>query len=246
LSAEGDGQTLDISNVTYEVTNASPPSRPRGERLLLRKTICTKEVIGDMDLQASTRLEAWPLGTDVRQKPLYSLKVSGSGGRTVDSALFVVDRGLEEVEWWSIYQLGASQHLFDTYTPLLSFSISRDTLEPRYVGLEVPPDDARDSRLRQPNVVAVVTYASAERVKREALLTCDDPNRAALLRSYADTTRTLTVTDGRPPRALKLRFESNDASPASPLILTIPLAGDDLDLPHAQLSPRLHLAAWKR
>src|ERR1039457_6099956 len=91
-----------------------------------------------------------------------------------------------------IYKLGSGQHLFDTYVPLLSFSISRETVTTRYVGLEVPPDDTGDMRLKQPNVVAVLTYASEDRLIREALVTCDDPKQAQLLRSYADTTRAVS------------------------------------------------------
>ena len=33
--------------------------------------------------------------------------------------------------------------------------------------------------MKQPNVVGVLSYASEERVLREALLTCDDPKQAA-------------------------------------------------------------------
>jgi hypothetical protein len=245
LTAKGDEQILEINNVTYDVADAVP-GRPPSERLLLRKTIRTRQVAGDIGEEASTTLEAWPLGVDLKQNPLYTLKVEAAGGATLDNVLFVADRGLEEVAWWSVYRLGTGRHLFDTYVPLLSFSISREIMESRYVGLEVPPDNASDARLRKPNVVGVLTYASGEKVKREILLTCDMPDQAALLRSYADTTRTLTVAEGRPPRALKLRFESNDPSLAAPIVMSIPLAGDDLDLIHTQLPPHLHVAAWKR
>lgn len=246
LKDQGDEQTLEINNVTYEVTGDFVPSRPRDERLLLRKTTASKSVLGDIGQDANTTLEAWPLGVDLKQKPVYTLKVVGTGGATLDNALFVADRGLEEVAWWSVYRLGTGQHLFDTYVPLISFSISREVVESRYVGLEVPPDNASDARLTRPNVIAVLTYASQERVKREALLTCDDPREAILLRSYADATRTLSLAEGTPPRALKLRFELNDPKPAPPINVMIPLAGDDLDLAHAQLPARLHLTAWKR
>ena len=116
-------------------------------------------------------------------------------------ALFVIDRGLEEVEWWSVYQLGTGKHLFDTYVPLGGFSISREMFERRYLGLEIPPDDANDARLKQPNLAGVVTYASADGLKREALLTCDDAKQAQLLRSYVDSTRTVSLIEGPPPHA---------------------------------------------
>ncbi len=170
--------TVQIRNVTYEVTGTNVPGRPPDERLLLRKTTSSKQVLGDIGIEANVQLEAWRFGDDPRQKPLYTFNASGEDGHTQDTALFVVSRGLEEVEWWSVYKLGSGQHLFDTYVPLLSFSISRETVNTRYLGVEVPPDDTTDARLKQPNVVAVVSYASENRVIREVLLTSDDRQQA--------------------------------------------------------------------
>ena len=246
VSGTGPETTVEIHNVSYEVTADFVPNRPHGERLLLRKSISSKQILGDMGQEASTTLEAWPMGVDLKERPIYTLKVSGVGGQTVESALFVAERGLEEVNWWSVYRLGTGKHLFDTYVPLVSFSISNEMMEMRYVGLEIPPDDTADARLKRPNVVAVVTYASQAGVKREALLTCDDPKQAQLLRSYADTSRTVSASEGRPARAVKISFQVYDQTPPPPVNLTIPLAGDDLDLAHAQLPPKLHLAAWRR
>lgn len=246
-AADGE-QTIEIRNVSYEVSGTQVPGRPDDERLLLRNTTRSKQVLGDIGEEASVTLEAWPLGQDLRQKPLYTLTVGGVEGHTRDNAIFVVSRGLEETEWWSAYRLGGGQHLFDSYVPPLGFSISRDTVTTRYAGLEIPPDDTRDARLKKPNVVAVLTYASGNRVLREALLTCDDPQKAALLRSYADTTRTLTLLEdvNQAARTLKLSFVQNYPSPPNPVELRIPIRNDDLDLAHAQLPPRLHLAAWRR
>ncbi len=250
-------EVVEIHNVAYEVTGTDVPGR-LGERLLLRKTVHSKETLGDIGINATITLEAWRFGDDVRQKPLYAITASGSDGHTLDNAIFVAERGLEEVDWLSIYKLGTGQHLFDTYVPLVSFSISKEFLTTRYVGLEVPPDDTADARLKQPNVVAVLSYASEDRVLREALLTCDDPKQAQLLRSYADTTRSLAMVE-RPPvatppgaqpreplRTLRLSFSQNYPSAPDTKDVIIPLQGDDLDLVHAQLPPRIHAAVWKR
>jgi hypothetical protein len=199
-------------------------------------------VLGDIGVEATVTLEAWRLGGDLRQKPLYTLTATGDDGRAIDNALFVVSRGLEETEWWSVYKLGSGQHLFDTYVPLLSFSISRETVTTRYVGFEAPPDDASDARLKQPHVVGVLTYASEDRVIREALLTCDDPQQGQLLRSYADTTRTVSFLEG----TLRLSFSQNYPSPPNTVEVRVPVRRDDLDLAHAQLPPRMHLSSWRR
>ena len=244
-SAAGGSPTVEIRNVSYEVTGTNVPGRPPDDRLLLRKTVRSKEVLGDIGVEANVSLEAWHLGDDLRQRSLYTLNVSGADANTKDNALLVVSRGLEEVEWWSVYKLGNGQHLFDTNVPLVSFSISRETVNTRYLGLEVPADDATDARLKQPNVVAVLSYASEGRILREALLTSDDRQQAKLLRSYADVTRMSSVNEG-PPRRIKLLFTQNFPSPPNPITVTVPLKGDDLDLKNAQLPPKIHVSEWKR
>ena len=256
---EADGsQTVEIRNLSYEVTGTNVPGRPRDERLLLRKTTHSKQTLDDIGVDAKVTIEAWRFGDDPRQKPLYTINTTGTDGHTMDSAIFIASRGLEEVEWWSVYKLGTGQHLFDTYVPLVSFSISREILTTRYVGLEVPPDDAKDARLKQKNVVAVLSYASEDRVLREVLLTCDDAERAALLRSYDDMTRMLSMVEGppaapaakgkssEPSRTLKLSFSENYPSAANTQDVLIPVRGDDLDLAHAQLPARMHAVVWRR
>ena len=245
LSKDHGSDKLEITNVTYEVISTFVNGRPKNERLLLRQTWTSRVILDEPDSEATTLLEAWPLGASLSQKPVYTIKAGGTGGRTVDGSLFVIDRGTGEVAWWSVYQLGTGRHLFDTYVPLLGFSISRETLEMRYVGLEVPSDDVADVRLKRPNVVAVITYASAEGKKREALLTADDVATAAELRSYADATRTVSV-EGAPPNHIRIVISRNAPSPANPVSLTIPLGADDLNVERAGLPAGLHLSRWQR
>ena len=149
-----------------------------------------------------------------------TLSVTGEDGRTVDNALFVVSRGLEQTGWWSVYKLGSGRHLFDTCVPLLSFSILRETVTTCYVGFEAPP----------------------------ALLTCDDPKQAQLLRSYTDTSRAVSWVEGadQPSRRLKLSFSQNYPSPPGTVEVRLPVRRDDLDPAHAQLAPRMHLSFWRR
>jgi hypothetical protein len=228
--------TVEITNVEYELTGQDP-------RLVLRKTTRTKQAVDEIGMEASTTVEAWPFGVDLKQKPIYSVKAEGMDARTLNNEVFEILRGVEEVEWWSVYKLGNGQRLFDTYTPLLQFSISREVQTLRYVGLEVPPDDTGDARLKAPNVVAVLTYASAERVIRETLITCDDPKQAALLRSFADAERKVTREASG---AIRIAISQAYPSPANTVAMVIPIAKDDLDVAHAQSPARIHVAAWKR
>ena len=257
-AADG-AQIIEIRNVTFELADPVIPGHPRSDRLLLRKTTHSKETVGDIGVDATVTLDAWRFGDDLRQKPLYTISTSGTDGRTMDNAIFIVSRGLEEVDWWSVYRLGTGQHLFDTYLPVVSFSISKEFLTNRYAGLEVPPDDTRDARLKQPNVVGVLTYASEDRVIREVLLTCDNAGRAAQFRSFADETRALSMIETaapgapaakakprEPSRTLKLSFSQSYPSPPNTTEVLIPVQGDDLDLAHAQLPAGLRASAWKR
>ena len=243
---ENGAQTIEILNTSYEVVGPGVPVRPREEQLVLRRTTRTKQVVDEIGMEAITSVDAWPLGVDPKGKPLYAFKVAATECRVVDANLLVAARGLEEVEWWSVYKLGSGAHLFDTYVPLVRFSISREVQTLRYVGLEVPPDDATDARLKEPHVVAALTYASPERVIREALITSDDPKQAAILRSYADASRSVALVEQNAARSLRISISQNYPSPSATVTITIPISGDDLDMSHAQAPARLHVAAWKR
>jgi hypothetical protein len=258
FSRKDNQETIEITNVAYELTGNGIPGRPRDERLVLRKTSHTREIVDEIGMEASTTIQAWPLGVDLRQKPLYSLTVPGVEPKTVNSHLIVISRGLEEVEWWSVYGLGSGAHLFDTYVPLIQFSIGWEAQELRYAGLEAPPDDVADTRLRAPNVVAVLTYSSAHRVIGEALITCDNRELAQLLRSYADATRKATLVEHRLPsvpgkkttgesaHSITVSMSPSYPSPPTNYTVSVPIAKDDLDLAHATASASLHIAAWKR
>jgi hypothetical protein len=225
-SVKGDEKTVEITNVNYEVTNSG---------LVLRETTKSKQTLGDIGVEATTTTEAWKLGVDMKQKPIYSVTVPATSSRIVEE-VFVVARGLEENDWWSIYNISTGARLFDTHAPMVIVPINPASVKLRYVGLEAIDDE----HLKEPHMVAVLTYASESKVIREALITCDDPKQAALRRSFADQTRELY----RSGTTLHLTFSGNYPSPPATINFTIPIAGDDLDLAHAQVP--LHFKIVKR
>jgi hypothetical protein len=244
-----DGErTVEINNVAYQLADDFAPGRPPDSRLVVRSTTRSKEILGEKGIDGTVTLEAWPLGADLQGKARYTVKVPGVGVATVESDLWVVDRALNpDVNWWSVYNLATGRRLFDTYVDLLRFSISRETLTQRYAGLEVPSDDTSDARLKEPHVIAVLTYASAEKVVREALIACDDRERAVLLHSYWDSSRQLALVEGAAGRqALRISISANYPSPANTVVISIPIAKDDLDLAHAELPAGFHAAAFRR
>jgi hypothetical protein len=260
-----DGETIvDITSVAFATTGTYVPGRPTDERLVLRTTVRSHQVIGDKGVEQTVAVEAWPLGTDLATKPLYAVTLEGAGATVEDNGILVFDRQTEELAWWSVYGLGNGAAMFDSHVPLLAFSITGEVQTLRYAGLEVPPDDAADPRLAEAHVVGLVSYASAEKVIRQALITCDDAERARALRSYWDTTRELTLVQG-PPRAkktdaksgqpdwpdptltLKLTWSAEPPGAPDPVTVLIPVAeGDDLELAHVRLPAAFHIAAWER
>ncbi|HEY2016752.1 MAG TPA: hypothetical protein VGH38_24780 [Bryobacteraceae bacterium] len=241
-------ETVEINNVAFELTGDSIPGRPPNSRLVLRTTTHSTQVLGDKGVEATVTMEAWPLQAGLNGKPLYSVKTPGIGAQTLDGELWVADRSIDpDATWWSIYKLGTGQHLLDTYVELLRFSISRETLKQRYAGLDVPPDDTTDARLKDPKLVAILGYASADKVIREVLVTCDNRERAAILRSYSDSTRTLTIVErSAGEQSIRIAIDQNYPSAANRTVVSIPIAKDDLDLAHAELPAGFHVAAFRR
>jgi hypothetical protein len=244
-----DGEKIiDTTNVAYELADDSAPGRPSDSRLVLRSTMRSKEVLGDEGVDATVTLEAWPLGADLQGKPRYAVKVSGIGAQTVEGDIWVVDRATDpDMRWWSVYNLATGRHVFDTYVELLRFSISRETVAERYAGLEAPPDNTNEARLKDPHVAGVLVYAAAEKVLREALITCDDPQLAMLLRSYADSSHQLALVEGATgEQALRVTISVDYPSPPKRTVISVPIAKDDLDVAHADLPAGIHMAAFRR
>ena len=92
---ESDSEVLEIKNVVYELTGSGIFGRPKDERLVLRKTTRTKQIVDEIGMTATTTVEAWPLGVDPKEKPLYSITVPGSDPITLNSEVVVVSRGIE-------------------------------------------------------------------------------------------------------------------------------------------------------
>jgi len=235
-------KTIEVQNVTYEVIGPGIAGRPDDQRLVLRKTTNTKQVVDEVGMKANTTIEAWPLGTDLKSKSVYAISTEGTDPVTRHGEIVAILRGLEDVQWWSVYTLGTGQHLFDTHVPVAESSISREVRTMRYVGLEVPPDDVTDSRLKAPNVVGVLIYASSERVLREVLITNEAVKAARIMRSYFDSMRTVEFDGSR------IRISITEGNPSTPKTATIevPVTGDDLDLKRTKKSAGIQLASWQR
>lgn len=153
---------------------------PLQAQLVLRQTQTTRQTVGEKGMEASTVLEVF----GPKDKLIYTLKVEGVDGRVFHDELYVISRGLEDVEWWSVYRLADGKPLFDTHVPVVRAGN-------HYAGVDVPADG--DARLKNPRLIAVVAIANEAGAVRRIELLAEDAARARLLRSYWDVRRKLTV-----------------------------------------------------
>jgi len=186
---------------------------PVQAQLVLHKTETTRQVVGEKGMEAATVLEV----STADKKRLYTLKVEGVDGRTMNDELFVVARGLEDVEWWSVYRLADGKPMFDTHVPVVQAG-------KLYAGFDVPADG--DPRLKNSRLVGVVNMAGASGAVRRVEVHCADANRAALLRSYWDARRTLSVSGDS--LVLSILGGSPDVNIRVPLKSTGPVRACDI------------------
>ena len=189
-----------IRNVSYELA----------AKTVLRKTEQTRQVIGDKGMEASTLIEAWPLGVDRKEKPKYTIKVEGVDARSLNYDLLIVTRGLEDTQWWSLYRLADGKPLFNTFVRPIHIP---DTMT--YAGYDVPADG--DPRLKNPNLIGVIHLAGAEGTPRRIEIHANDAKRAIVLRSFADVTPTLEFNYTKKVLVLTIRDAQPDARIEIPL-----------------------------
>lgn len=189
-----------IRNVSYELA----------AKTVLRKTEQTRQVLGEKGMEASTLIEAWPLGVDRKEKPKYSIKVEGVDARSIDNELLIVSRGLEDVQWWSLYRLADGKPHFNTFVRPVRVPDTN-----LFAGYEVPEDG--DPRLKNQKLIGVIHLAGAEGTPRRVEIQANDAKRARTLRSLADVTPSMEFNYSKKVLVLTLRNGEPDARIEIPL-----------------------------
>jgi hypothetical protein len=245
---------VETVNQTYALTGDHLSGRAdKGERLVLRMRIATTEILGDKGVEGEVTVAAWTMGSDLNAKPLYSVSVAGLSARAAHNFLFF-ERGTDEVEWQSIYQLGTGKHLFDSAGPPVLFDIAldADSWSERVAGLYLPPDDDPDPRLKQAATVGVLTYAAPDSdagILHELIVTHDDHDTVSSLRSYWTGEEGWHIAVSPEPREGGSAAEPRMTLSFFGIVgasLVIPIHQDDFDLEHAEVPPGFHLARWQR
>lgn len=163
-------ETVAIRNVTYEVSGG----------LVLRRTEVSKEVLNEKGIDATTTVEAWPVGADRKAKPKYTIASQGIDGRPVDGQYYQIQRGIEDTLWWSVFDLATGKPLFSTFVRVFRVPETGDL-----AGYDVPEDG--DPRLqRNPRLLGVVAMAAPGGPVKRIEVHCKDAKRAVILRSFAD------------------------------------------------------------
>jgi len=58
-------ESIEITNVAYDIVGAGIPGRPRSERLVLRKTTRSKQVVDEIGMEATTTVRSLAAGRRV-------------------------------------------------------------------------------------------------------------------------------------------------------------------------------------
>lgn len=194
VSGKQGEEAVVIRNISYELAS----------KTVLRKTEQTRQVLGEKGMEASSLIEAWPLGVDRKEKPKYTIKVEGVDARSLDNELLVVSRGLEDVQWWSLYRLSDGQPLFNTFVRPLRVPDTN-----LFAGYDVPEDG--DPRLKNPRLIGVIHFAAAEGTPRRVEIHANDATRARTLRSLADVSPAMEFNYAKKVLVLTLRNGEPDA-----------------------------------
>ena len=200
ISGKQGEEAVVIHNVSYELAG----------KTVLRKTEHTRQVLGEKGVDASTRIEAWPLAGDRKQPPKYAIQVEGVDARAIDNELLIVTRGLVDETWWTVYRLADGKPLFNTFVQPVRIPDSN-----LYAGYDVPEDG--DPRLKNPKLIGVIHLAGPEGTPRRIELHANDATRARTLRSFADVTPSMEFDYAKKILILTIRNAEPDARIEIPL-----------------------------
>lgn len=209
-----------LVNVNFITALVAAPGQMRPRRLLLRLEVVNADVFAGTEGQGRVRLDAWALEDErsVLAPPLYTVIAPGRNGRLEDEALLMVEIGQRH----SAYSLSDGSWLYDADGPVAGFSQGQSR---RMVAAAAADDEM------PPGSVAVVSYASAQKVLKRVLISASDATRARLLRTSISLIRPLVRNDEMGRRWLDLTLPAG--------IIRIPFLDDSLDLAHAVVPPGL-------
>lgn len=176
----------------------------------LRRTETVERVPDEKGMTALTVLDVWLPGQSRKGKPAHSFRVEGFDGAPLGDGLYVVARGTEDVEWWSVHRLRDGAEIYATHVRPIA------TGGGRFAGFEVPEDG--DPRLKQdPLLFGIVVETGVEGPIRRDPLRARDAAHATRLRSYWDAQRKMSVTEGGRTVEIRISGGEPDATIRIPL-----------------------------
>lgn len=208
-------------NASFHVVAVGQADSPRPRRLLLRLDVRKDDVFGTGG--GRVRLDSWPLdaATDLRADPAFTIIAQGqSAGIDADGMLLTDNQNRR-----SAYSLTEGHWLFDADVPLASFLTENE--KRRLFAVAVAEDDLL------PGGVAVIAYASPQKMIRRFILCADDEARARVIKVSVPLSRPVArlADDGK--RAAEFTLSAG--------LVRIPIEDDTLALAKASLPQGLKL-----
>jgi len=224
-------------NRSFELAGPGLKGRAAEEHLLLEKTVEAAEVLGEKGMDGRVSIAVWPLD-EARDTspPIYTIAATGHAGVVQDGDLFVIERGLDEIPWQSVYALSDGNKLFDATSLWLRGASGGLWDERRYVALTQVFYDAPDVALSGETSVALLTLAARDRILSQVLIKAADPERARFLRSMWDQQVILSWLGGPEATPLPEGASPDPASDSLSVLISFKPDGAELKVPLSDTS----------
>jgi hypothetical protein len=196
-----------------------------------------------MNCDVSTRL------ADRELPLLYSLRLIARAAALNESGLIAADLGDCCTLHRGYYDAATGERLFESTVPIASLTLEGLRFKRRVAAFVTKMDGNKDHAAWGDNAIGLISYAAADRVIRQVLVTAEDATVARRLRSLDDELTALAWVDGRTGTPIVTVPERGAVQPqlrlhyaTSGIEVKIPLESDDFVLTEAAaglaLTPR--------
>ena len=195
VTGPDDAMTFALTSHSYVLTGEIASPRGRRERLILDMRAATRETQGEKGIQGTVEITARVAD---RQMPLlYSFRLPARASSFDESGLIAADLDDCCAFHRDYYDAATGERLFGSTVPIASLALEGPLFKRRVAAFVARMDGNEEHSAWGDDAVGLVTYAAADRVIQQVLVSAADPMMARRLRSLDDERTALAWVDGR-------------------------------------------------
>jgi hypothetical protein len=195
VTGPADALTFTLTSQSYVLTGEVASTRGRRERILLDVATVTRETRGEKGIQGTVEISARVAD---RQMPLlYSLRLPARAAALDESGLIAADLDDCCTFYRGYYDATTGERLFESSVPIASLALEGRRFKRRVAAFVAKMDGNEDHSSWGDNAIGLISYAAADRVIQQVLVSAEDPITARRLRSLDDERAALAWVDGR-------------------------------------------------